>query len=222
MFDFALHHTWLIPLLPALSFLVIGLGTRQDKKTSAIIGITAIGASFLLSLGVVGAVLTNRIVMAEPFVMKTVWARIGGMELGMGALVDPLTAMMLVVVTTVALMVNIYSVGYMEHDPGMGRFFAFLSLFAASMLGLVISVNFLQMYVFWEGVGLCSYLLIGFYYYKISAREAAKKAFITTRIGDFGMLLGILLIQINFGTVDFIELKTLVPDYIWVSGTSFL
>ena len=222
MFDFALHHVWLIPLLPALSFLVIGLGTRQDKKTSAIIGITAIGASFLLSLGVVGAVLTNRIVMAEPFVMKTVWARIGEMELGMGALVDPLTAMMLVVVTTVALMVNIYSVGYMEHDPGMGRFFAFLSLFAASMLGLVISVNFLQMYVFWEGVGLCSYLLIGFYYYKISAREAAKKAFITTRIGDFGMLLGILLIQINFGTVDFIELKTLVPDYIWVSGTSFL
>ena len=222
MFDFALHHAWLIPLLPALSFLVIGLGTRQDKKTSAIIGITAIGASFLLSLGVVGAVLTNRIVMADPFVMKTVWARIGGMELGMGALVDPLTAMMLVVVTTVALMVNIYSVGYMEHDPGMGRFFAFLSLFAASMLGLVISVNFLQMYVFWEGVGLCSYLLIGFYYYKISAREAAKKAFITTRIGDFGMLLGILLIQINFGTVDFIELKTLVPNYIWVSGTSFL
>lgn len=222
MFDFALFHAWLIPLLPALAFLVIGLFTRQDKKTSAIIGIAANGASFLLSLGVVGAVLANRIVMAEPFVMKTVWARIGGMELGMGALVDPLTAMMLVVVTTVALMVNIYSVGYMEHDPGMGRFFAFLSLFAASMLGLVISVNFLQMYVFWEGVGLCSYLLIGFYYYKISAREAAKKAFITTRIGDFGMLLGILLLQITFGTVDFMELKTLVPDYIWVSGTSFL
>ena len=222
MIDFALYHAWLIPLLPALAFVVIGLGTRQDKKTSAIIGITAISASFLLSLGVVGAVLTKRIVMADPFVMKTVWARIGGMELDMGALIDPLTAMMLVVVTTVALMVNIYSVGYMEHDSGMGRFFAFLSLFAASMLGLVISVNFLQMYIFWEGVGLCSYLLIGFYYYKISAREAAKKAFITTRIGDFGMLLGILLLQINFGTLDFIELKTLVPQYIWVSGTSFL
>ena len=222
MIDFALYHAWLIPLLPALAFLIIGLGTRQDKKKSAIIGITAISASFLLSLGVVGAVLTKRLVMAAPFVMKTVWARIGAMELGMGVLIDPLTAMMLVVVTTVALMVNIYSVGYMEHDPGMGRFFAFLSLFAASMLGLVISLNFLQMYIFWEGVGLCSYLLIGFYYYKISAREAAKKAFITTRIGDFGMLLGILLIQIIFGTVDFIELKTLVPNYIWVSGTSFL
>ena len=222
MIDFALYHAWLIPLLPALAFLVIGLGTRQNKKTSAIIGITAIGASFLLSLGVVGAVLTKRLVMASPFVMKTVWAHIGNMDLGMGVLIDPLTAMMLVVVTTVALMVNIYSVGYMAHDPGMGRFFAFLSLFAASMLGLVISLNFLQMYIFWEGVGLCSYLLIGFYYYKISAREAAKKAFITTRIGDFGMLLGILLLQITFGTVDFIELKTLVPNYIWVSGTSFL
>ena len=221
-FDFALYHAWLIPLLPALAFLVIGLGTRQNKKTSAIIGIMAIGASFLLSLGVVGAVLTKRLVMAAPFVMKTVWAHIGNMDLGMGVLIDPLTAMMLVVVTTVALMVNIYSVGYMAHDPGMGRFFAFLSLFAASMLGLVISLNFLQMYIFWEGVGLCSYLLIGFYYYKISAREAAKKAFITTRIGDFGMLLGILLLQITFGTVDFIELKTLVPNYIWVSGTSFL
>ena len=221
-FDFALYHAWLIPLLPALAFLIIGLGTRQNKKTSAIIGITAIGASFLLSLGVVGAVLTKRLVMASPFVMKTVWAHIGNMDLGMGVLIDPLTAMMLVVVTTVALMVNIYSVGYMAHDPGMGRFFAFLSLFAASMLGLVISLNFLQMYIFWEGVGLCSYLLIGFYYYKISAREAAKKAFITTRIGDFGMLLGILLLQITFGTVDFIELKTLVPNYIWVSGTSFL
>ena len=221
-FDFALYHAWLIPLLPALAFLIIGLGTRQNKKTSAIIGITAIGASFLLSLGVVGAVLTKRLVMASPFVMKTVWAHIGNMDLGMGVLIDPLTAMMLVVVTTVALMVNIYSVGYMAHDPGMGRFFAFLSLFAASMLGLVISLNFLQMYIFWEGVGLCSYLLIGFYYYKVSAREAAKKAFITTRIGDFGMLLGILLLQITFGTVDFIELKTLVPNYIWVSGTSFL
>ena len=222
MIDFALYHAWLIPLLPALAFLIIGLGTRQDKKKSAIIGITAISASFLLSLGVVGAVLTKRLVMAAPFVMKTVWARIGAMELGMGVLIDPLTAMMLVVVTTVALMVNIYSVGYMEHDPGMGRFFAFLSLFAASMLGLVISLNFLQMYIFWEGVGLCSYLLIGFYYYKISAREAAKKAFITTRIGDFGMLLGILLLQITFGTVDFVDLKTLIPNYIWVSGTSFL
>ena len=92
----------------------------------------------------------------------------------MGVLVDPMTAMMLIVVTTVALLVQIYSVGYMEHDPGAGRFFAFLSLFASSMLGLVISVNFLQMYAFWELVGVCSYLLIGFYYYKICKRICFK------------------------------------------------
>ena len=166
-FDFSLHHAWLIPLLPALAFLIIGLGTRHDKHLSAKIGIAAIGASFLLALGVLGAVISGPIVMAEPFVSKTLWAKVGGLEFWMGVLIDPLTAMMLMVVTTVALLVQIYSVGYMEHDPGMGRFFAFLSLFAASMLGLIISVNFLQMYIFWEGVGLCSYLLIGFYYYKI-------------------------------------------------------
>jgi len=122
-------------------------------------------------------------------------------ELATGVLIDPLTALMLVIVTLVSLLVYIYSVSYMEHDAGMGRFFAFISLFSAAMLGLVVSVNFLQLYVFWEGVGLCSYLLIGFYYDKVSAREAAKKAFITTRIGDFGMLVGILLVQVAFGTM---------------------
>ena len=221
-FDFSLHHAWLIPLLPAVAFLIIGLGTRNDKNLSAKIGIAAIGTSFLLALGVLGAVISEPIVMAEPFVSKTLWAKVGGLEFWMGVLIDPLTAMMLMVVTTVALLVQIYSVGYMSHDPGMGRFFAFLSLFAASMLGLIISVNFLQMYIFWEGVGLCSYLLIGFYYYKISAREAAKKAFITTRIGDFGMLLGILLVQLNFGTLDFIELKALLPEYMWTTGMGLM
>ncbi|MBQ7515919.1 MAG: NADH-quinone oxidoreductase subunit L [Schwartzia sp.] len=222
MFDFALTHAWLIPLLPALAFLIIGLGTRQDKDTSAKIAITMSALSFLLALGVAGAVITRPVVMADPFVMKTLWAKVGDIELFMGVLVDPLTAMMLFVVTTVALLVQIYSVGYMAHDPGAGRFFAFLSLFASSMLGLVLSVNFMQMYAFWELVGLCSYLLIGFYYYKDSAREAAKKAFITTRIGDFGMLLGILLVQLTFGTLDFLELKALLPTYIWETGGGIL
>lgn len=217
-----LKYAWLIPLIPALAFVVIGLFTRHDKKVSAMIGISAIGASFLLSLGVLASVLSTPVTMDAPFVEKVEWARMGSLSLSMGVLIDPMTAMMLFVVTTVALLVNIYSVGYMAHDDGAGRFFAFLALFASSMLGLVIAPNFLQMYAFWEGVGLCSYLLIGFYYYKISAREAAKKAFITTRIGDFGMLLGILLLQITFGTLDFVELKSLVPDYIFYSGTSFM
>ena len=140
----------------------------------------------------------------------------------MGVLIDPLTALMLVIVTLVSLLVYIYSVSYMEHDAGMGRFFAFISLFSAAMLGLVVSINFLQLYVFWEGVGLCSYLLIGFYYDKVSAREAAKKAFITTRIGDFGMLVGILLVQVAFGTMDFIELRLMMPEYVLVAGTGYL
>ncbi|MGP1365726.1 MAG: NADH-quinone oxidoreductase subunit L [Schwartzia sp. (in: firmicutes)] len=220
--EFALTHAWLIPLLPAVAFLIIGLFTRQSKNTSAMIAISLSALSFLLAIGVLCAVVSGSIVMAEPFVMKTLWAKIGHIELTMGVLVDPLTAMMLMVVTTVSLLVQIYSMGYMAHDPGAGRFFAFLSLFASSMLGLVISVNFLQMYAFWELVGLCSYLLIGFYYYKDSAREAAKKAFITTRIGDFGMLLGILLLQITVGTLDFIELRTFIPNYVWISGTSTL
>lgn len=220
--EFALTHAWLIPLLPAVAFLIIGLFTRQSKNTSAVIAISLSALSFILAIGVLCAVIGGPIVMAEPFVMKTLWAKIGHIELTMGLLVDPLTAMMLMVVTMVSLLVQIYSVGYMAHDPGAGRFFAFLSLFASSMLGLVISVNFLQMYAFWELVGLCSYLLIGFYYYKDSAREAAKKAFITTRIGDFGMLLGILLLQITVGTLDFIELRTVIPNYVWISGTSTL
>lgn len=220
--EFALTHAWLIPLLPALAALVIGFFTRLNKNSSAVIAISMSALSFTLALGVMWAVIAKPIVMAAPFVMKTLWAKVGDIELAMGVLVDPMTAMMLIVVTTVSLLVQIYSVGYMAHDPGVGRFFAFLSLFAASMLGMVLSVNFLQMYVFWELVGLCSYLLIGFYYYKDSAREAAKKAFITTRIGDFGMLLGILLLQITVGSLDFIELRALIPEYILASGTSLL
>lgn len=220
--DFMLTHAWLIPLLPALAFLWIGFFTRLHKKRSAAIAITMSSLSFLLACGVTWAVLSGPITMETPFVQKTLWFEIGSVRIFMGSLVDPLTAMMLMVVTMVSLLVQIYSVGYMAHDPGAGRFFAFLSLFAASMLGLVIAVNFAQLYVFWELVGLCSYLLIGFYYDKVSAREAAKKAFITTRIGDFGLLLGILLLQITFGTLDFQELKVLVPAYIWISGTSFM
>lgn len=222
MSEFALTHAWLIPLLPALAFVVIGLFTRLNKKLSEAIAVSAISLSFLVSLCVLAAVIGGPVTMDNPFIQKALWAKMGTLELSMGVLIDPMTAMMLIVVTTVALLVQVYSIGYMEHDPGAGRFFAFLSLFASSMLGLVISVNFLQMYAFWELVGVCSYLLIGFYYYKISAREAAKKAFITTRIGDFGMLLGILLLQITFGTLDFMELKELVPAYIWISGTGFM
>ena len=222
MFTFALTHAYLIPLFPALAFLIIGPFTRQEKNLSATIATTMMSLAFAFSVFVALATVNYQITMNDPYVMKALWAQIGDVKLTMGVLIDPLAAMMLVIVTLVSLLVYIYSVSYMEHDEGMGRFFAFISLFSASMLGLVVSVNFLQLYVFWEGVGLCSYLLIGFYYHKVSAREAAKKAFITTRIGDFGMLVGILLVQMVFGTMDFIELRMLVPPYVVAAGTGFL
>lgn len=220
--EFALEHAWLIPLLPAISFVIIGMVTRSYGKLSAAIAVSMSTISFLLAVGITLAVLAGNITVDAPFVQKLSWFHIGSVNISMGVLIDPLTAMMLMVVTTVSLLVQIYSCGYMEGDPGYGRFFAFLSLFAGSMLGLVLAVNFLQMYFFWELVGLCSYLLIGFYYYKISAREAAKKAFMTTRVGDFGLLLGILLLQLTFGTLDFMELQQLVPIYVMHGGAGFL
>lgn len=220
--EFALGHVWLIPLLPALAFVVIGMVTRSYGRLSAAIAVSMSALSFLLAAGTALAVVEGNITVEAPFIQKVSWFHIGIVQIDMGVLVDPLTAMMLMVVTTVSLLVQIYSCGYMKGDPGYGRFFAFLSLFAGSMLGLVVAVNFLQLYFFWELVGLCSYLLIGFYYHKVSAREAAKKAFMTTRVGDFGLLLGILLLQLTFGTLDFQELQQVVPAYVVQFGTGFL
>lgn len=220
--EFALGHAWLIPLLPALAFVVIGVVTRSYGRLSAAIAVSMSALSFLLAAGTALAVVEGNITVEAPFIQKVSWFHIGIVQIDMGVLVDPLTAMMLVVVTTVSLLVQIYSCGYMKGDPGYGRFFAFLSLFAGSMLGLVVAVNFLQLYFFWELVGLCSYLLIGFYYHKVSAREAAKKAFMTTRVGDFGLLLGILLLQLTFGTLDFQALQSAVPAYVVQCGTGFL
>lgn len=140
-------------------------------------------------------------------VLKTIsWAQAGSFSLDMGFVVDHLSAMMLVVVTTVAFLVQIYSDGYMAQDPGYVRFYAYLSLFASSMLGLVLSPNLVQIYIFWELVGMCSYLLIGFWYDRQTAAEAAQKAFVVNRVGDFGLLLGILGFYWVSGTFGFEEL----------------
>lgn len=219
---FALNHAWLIPLVPAAAFIIIGLFFKEFHQLSAGIAVLAGTFSFIMSAAVVMAVLDAGISVEMPFIQKIQWIKIAGMHFSMGVMIDPLSAMMLVVVSLVALLVEIYSIGYMKGDKGYGRFFAYISLFSASMLGLNIAVNFLQMYVFWELVGLCSYLLIGFYYYRIAAREAAKKAFITTRIGDFGLLIGILSLQMVFGTVDFMELRHILPVYIAANGTGLL
>ncbi|EIW16422.1 MULTISPECIES: NADH-quinone oxidoreductase subunit L [Pelosinus] len=220
--EYALQHAWLIPLLPALSFIVIGLLLRRVPLLSAAVAISVSSLSLVLAFGVCQAVLLQGITVDNPLIYRVPWVNITGLAIDMGVYIDPISAMMLMVVTLVSLMVQIYSLGYMQGDPGFGRFYAYLSLFVAAMLGLVIAVNFVQMFIFWELVGLSSYLLIGYYFYKVSAREAAKKAFITTRIGDFGLLLGILLLQIIFGTLDFQQLDLSIPAYIQQSGTGLL
>jgi NADH-quinone oxidoreductase subunit L len=220
--QYALSHVVLIPLLPAMSFIIVGFFLRRLPILAATVSVCMSLISFALSLGVGYGVIANNITVDNPLIQRVPWLSIAGLNVDMGVYIDPISAMMLVIVTLVALMVQIYSIGYMRGDAGFGRFFAYLSLFASAMLGLVIAVNFVQLFVFWELVGLCSYLLIGYYFHKVSAREAAKKAFITTRIGDFGLLVGILFLQILFGTLDFQQLASNVPLYVAEHGTNLL
>ena len=142
------------------------------------------------------------------------WIKSGDFQINWSINIDPLSSVMLVVVTFVSALVHIYSIGYMSHDPHKPRFMSYLSLFTFSMLVLVVSDNFLQLFFGWEGVGLCSYLLIGFWYKKESANNAAIKAFIVNRVGDFGLAIGIFLIFFYFGTINFQEVFELAPQFI--------
>ena len=139
------------------------------------------------------------------------WISSGNFEVNWSVNIDPLTSIMLVVVCVVSALVHIYSIGYMDHDPNKPRFMSYLSLFTFAMNSLIVSDNFLQLFFGWEGVGLCSYLLIGFWYKKDTANKAAIKAFIVNRVGDFGLAIGIFLIFMFFGTLDFKEVFSLVP-----------
>ncbi len=183
---------WAIFLLPLFSFVAISFILRpwfnNRPRISGYLTITTIGISFALSIWV----LLHVIEFGELSVPDVEWLVIGDTKLSLGLMVDSLTAVMLIVVTLVSLMVQIYSQGYMHGDAGYCRYYAFMSLFTASMLGLVLADNLVQLYVFWELVGLCSYLLIGFWFHRPAAAAAAKKAFIVTRLGDFGFLAAIL------------------------------
>ena len=197
-----------IPLIPLAVFLLLGIGYQKiQPSVSGYIGVAGMATSAALSYyaayqyffvsGKVDGVY-------QTFVEKTVWMNFTDtLHIDMGILVDPISIMMLVVVTTISLMVHIYSRGYMHGDQGYTKFFAFLSLFSFSMLGLVLATNLFQIYIFWELVGVSSYLLIGYYYTKTSAVAAAKKAFIVTRFADFGFLIGILIVGYYAGTFDF-------------------
>jgi NADH-quinone oxidoreductase subunit L len=210
---------WAILLLPLAAFALIALVLKPLKAAPALSGyvsITAIGTALGLSLwalfGVIGAE------HHEIFIAPLEWVNVAGLTINFGIILDGLTAVMLVVITFVALMVNIYSQGYMHGDPGYPRYYAFLSLFSAAMIGLVLSDNLFITFAFWELVGLCSYLLIGFWFERPAAAIAAKKAFIVTRIGDFGFLAAILLLFANTGTLDIRELNELAIVGILAGG----
>jgi NAD(P)H-quinone oxidoreductase subunit 5 len=201
----------LIPVLPLAGACLVGLGLisfnrtiNRLRKPVAWLLISCVGAAAVLSY----AILAEQLAGAGATEVLFNWASAGTFNLQMGFRVDALGAVMLALVTTIALLVMVYSDGYMAHDKGYVRFFTYLALFSSSMLGLVISPNLLEIYVFWELVGMCSYLLVGFWYDRDGAANAAQKAFVTNRVGDFGLLLGILGLFWATGSFGFEEIGT--------------
>ena len=183
---------WLIFLLPLGSFAFAALVVRpflnRFSLLSALVTIAALGVALGFSIWALRSVILGHNLDFEPIE----WLRVGGATIDLGLLIDPLTSIMLVLVTGVSLLVQVYSLGYMKGDASFSRYYAYMSLFTAAMLGLVMSSNIIQLYMFWELVGVSSYLLIGFWHERPSASAAAKKAFIITRIGDVGFLVAIL------------------------------
>ena len=186
---------WLIPVLPLIGAVLSGLGLisvnkkiNNSREIVSVSLISFVGASAVLSY----KTLFEQINGYQSVEKLFVWASAGDFTIPMGFILDPLGSVMLTLVTTITLLVMIYSHGYMAHDKGYVRFFTYLALFSSSMMGLIISPNLLEIYVFWELVGMCSYLLVGFWYDRDGAAHAAQKAFVVNRVGDFGLLLGIL------------------------------
>ena len=200
------QNLWLIPVLPLAASGVIAVNKQRQRKLAATLAIGSMVLAFLLSLCAFSATLLHH---GENGVFREVagfsWFQFGGQWLQLGWVLDPLTAIMLVMVSFVSLLIFIFSVGYMAHDENFTRFFCFMSLFAAAMLGVVIANNLLLFFICWELVGLTSYLLIGFWYHKPSAAAAAKKAFITTRIGDLALMLGMVWLYAKTGTLTFYD-----------------
>lgn len=205
-------YTIWIPLLPFFMFLLLGLaGHKLKPKLSGLLGTCGLGIITVLSYITAYKYFFTSEKVDETYqkisAFNVTWLQLTDkLHIDLGVLLDPISVMMLVVITTVSFMVHIYSLGYMKGEKGFERFFSFLSLFSFSMLGLVLATNIFQMYIFWELVGISSYLLIGFYYQKPSAVRASKKAFIVTRFADLGFLIGILLLSFNTKTFDFITL----------------
>ena len=197
---------WLIPALPLAAFLVNGLfGRRWLGHLTGLIASAAVGVSALLAIGVFVEVLGGK---TQTVVSLYRWIAVGDFSINVSALVDPLSSTMLLVVTVVSFLIFVYANGYMAQDAGFYRFFTWLSLFVFAMLILVMADNYLLMFVGWEGVGLCSYLLIGFWFERPEPYYAAKKAFVMNRIGDWGYTIGIITIFLVFGSMNFLDVFT--------------
>ncbi|MEI6436150.1 MAG: NADH-quinone oxidoreductase subunit L [Bacteroidota bacterium] len=194
----------LIPVLPLLGFLILGMGFRIIPwKIAAIIGPCTILISFILAIFV--SYNFNYLAASPPHYLFP-WIRFGSLKIDFAFLIDPLSILMLLIVTGVGFIIHVYSVGYMKGDPGFNRFFAFMNLFIFFMLILVMGASYPIMFIGWEGVGLCSYLLIGFWFKNHDYNNAAKKAFIMNRIGDLGFLLGMFLLYTTFNSLDYSEI----------------
>ena len=203
---------WLIPFFPLLGCVINGLLGKRIKNETIIggIGTLAMVCSFALSckyfIQLIGdTVKSHEVVIAS-------WMTVGQLQVDWGFIMDPLTGIMLMVVTGVGSLIHLYSIGYMHGEEGFYRYFSYLNLFAFSMLMLITGNNALVMFIGWEGVGLCSYLLIGYYFHKKSAGDAAKKAFVVNRVGDFGFLIGLFVLFWTLGkehgvwTLNFLEI----------------
>ena len=208
---------WLIPVFPLIGAVFSGLGLISiNKKINNSREIISIG---LISFVGISAVISFKALIEQvngyhPVEKLFVWANAGDFTIPMGFVLDPLGSVMLALVTTITLLVMIYSHGYMAHDKGYVRFFTYLALFSSSMMGLIISPNLLEIYVFWELVGMCSYLLVGFWYDRDGAAHAAQKAFVVNRVGDFGLLLGILGLFWATNSFDFSEIAMRISQSI--------
>ena len=195
-------------LLPAVVFGLIMLVTRSYPRLSAGLSIGAVALSATATL----LLLVRLWSMEQPLAFTVRWLASGQLIIPFGFLLDPVSLLMLTVVVLICLLVQCYSLGYMAGDPGFARYYAFMSLFASAMMSLTVSSTLLQLYIFWELVGLSSYLLIGFWYEKFSASDAGKKAFVMTRLGDVSFFLGILLLLTHFGNLELRDLNSaLVP-----------
>ena len=193
----------LTTLLPLAAFIIIMVFVRAWPRLSAGLSIAAIGLSLLSAL----FLLVKHWGLTSPITFTFRWVVSGSVQIPFGYLLDPASLLMLVVVTVICFLVQVYSIGYMAGDPGFSRYYAFMSLFAWAMMSLTLAPTMLQLYIFWELVGLSSYLLIGFWYDKFSATEAGKKAFVMTRFGDVAFFIGLLLVMMHLGNLNILEIN---------------